>query len=853
MWARAVAAVLFLAAPLAVVAPCHAESAPSPPKVLLLHAYGNYQPSVVAFDGGFRTAVERASLDVYYEYLDSARTPADAAVSLIAAHLREKYQHTRLAAVVAVSDEAVEFLQSHQLFRGVPVVAVTRRTTDLEYGEGTGVVRVWGGPAAADTAELALRLHPGTDRLVVVTGRPEDDPEYDREVLRQLQPYAAQVAITRLTGLPEDQLLDQVARLTRGSVILLGRLAPPTLAMASVPRNMYERIANTAPVPVYSLEDGTIGTGVVGMSSPTPGETGALAGTLVASVARGAAVDNPAIPVLSAATPIVDARQLERWGVQRARLPAGTIVRFDRPGFWTQNWEYVVGSVAVGLLETGLIVALMLQRVRRQRVEDTTDAILRAIPDLMFLQSTDGTYIEHHSVDPSHLLVPPEQFLGRRMQDILPSEMLRVIEPAFRRTATAKEPTTVEYHVEIAGGTRHYEARLVPCASDKVLSVVRDVTDHRRSDRALRDSRAQYELATAAGGVGVWDLDLTRREIYLDPALEALLGYRIADVGTTIDAWKAHVHPDDVPVVASRAQAVVDGQTRVYEGEHRMVQRDGTVRWFLARGTLVESADGQPRMIGTGTDITERKESERALNAVREELSRTARLTALGKFAASIAHEVRQPLTAILANAYAGLNLVKSRAAEGDEVEQALADIVSAAKRADAVIARNRDLFRDRTVQRSRIDLNVTIAHTALLARAQLHDARVVLRVRLAPNLPMVMADTIELQQVLLNLTSNGIESMERVPVQARRLSITSAITAAGAQVRVRDTGVGLSGVDLERLFTMPYTTKPRGTGVGLSICREIIEAHGGHIWAEQNEGQGATFAFSIPFDVSPS
>ena len=177
-----------------------------------------------------------------------------------------------------------------------------------------------------------------------------------------------------------------------------------------------------------------------------------------------------------------------------------------------------------------------------------------------------------------------------------------------------------------------------------------------------------------------------------------------------------------------------------------------------------------------------------------------------------------------------------------------LLDVVTAGQRAEEVIKRNRELFRHHKVEAVAVDINAVIGGAATLVAARLRDNQITLMTSLAEGLPAVMGDRIELQQVLLNLIANAIDAMERVAPESRRIDISSASTSDQfVQVTVTDHGTGLHGVDVERMFMLSYTTKDSGTGVGLSVSRSIVEAHGGKLWAEQHQGSGATFCFTIP------
>jgi PAS domain S-box-containing protein len=525
-----------------------------------------------------------------------------------------------------------------------------------------------------------------------------------------------------------------------------------------------------------------------------------------------------------------------------------SLLNASAPAVWEPYRWYIVAAIVLLVLQGAMIAAMVVQRSRRRDAEARDAAILRALPDMMFLQTRDGVYVDYHTPDDALLLIPPDAFMGRNMRDVLPANVAAHFEEEFRRLVPGQGPLVVEYALPAPEGERQYEAHIVACAGDRILSVVRDITERKRSETALGDSQVRYALATAAGGVGVWDWNIETNEIYTDPLLKVTLGYEDHEIGHRMEDWVRLIHPDDRAIAQERAADHTAGKAAAYEVELRMLHRDGTIRWFLARGSIVRRAGMPVRVVGTSTDITERKKSEQALHEAQTELMRVSRLTSLGEFAASIAHEVSQPLTAIVMNAKTCLRWLAAPSPDVNEIRAALWDVVDAGKRADEVIRRNRELFRHHTVSKAQLDVNQVIRETGVLAATRLHSSEVVLATKLAPSLPRIFADRVELQQVLLNLIMNGIDAMEGVDPGSRRIEIDSSLLNGGVvRVSVRDNGVGLAGVDMTRLFAPSYTTKANGTGVGLSISRSIVEAHGGHLWAEQNPDRGATFAFTLP------
>ena len=310
-------------------------------------------------------------------------------------------------------------------------------------------------------------------------------------------------------------------------------------------------------------------------------------------------------------------------------------------------------------------------------------------------------------------------------------------------------------------------------------------------------------------------------------------------------------HPEDIDEHLGKwRSALATGET--FENEARVRRAaDGDYRWFLIRSLPLRDERGNiVKWYGTMTDIEDRKRAEEALRKAHADLAHITRVTTMGEFAASIAHEVSQPLSAVVTNAQACLHWLAGSAPNVEKACEAVGRIVRDGKRAGEVIAQIRALSRKSGIRKQRVDMNEAIEEILALAQGEVRTRRVALRTDLAARIPPVLGDRVQLQQVVLNLVMNGIEAMGSVQDRPRELVIgTQEGEDDQVVVTVRDTGTGLDPKISEHMFDSFYTTKGEGMGMGLSISRSIVQDHGGRLWATTNEGPGATFWFTLSKD----
>ena len=435
----------------------------------------------------------------------------------------------------------------------------------------------------------------------------------------------------------------------------------------------------------------------------------------------------------------------------------------------------------------------------------------------------------------------------------------------WRSSLVSGEPIEIETRFRRADGEyRWFLARAVPLRDDrgnilKWYEVLTDIEDRKRAEVALRDSEealrrseAWLTQAQRLSRTGSWVYNATAtRYLYWSDESYRIWGFDpLQGMPSRENMWQ-RIHPDDRDRVWEKQQEALR-QKRDLAAEFRIVLPDGTVKHldatthhvFSSLGALVET-------VSSHVDVTERKraqEEHQRLRQLEADLAHMNRLSMMGELAASLAHEVKQPIAAGRNNASAALNFLDKQPPDLGEVREALSCIVGDADRAAQIIDRMRDHIKKAPPRKERFDLNEAVIEVIVLARGEITKNGVSVDTHLAEGELSVEGDRVQLQQVVLNLILNAVEAMGSVQERPRDLLISMGKNQAnGVLVTVRDTGPGIDAEHVELVFEAFYTTKSTGVGMGLSICRSIIEAHGGRLWAEANEPRGVVFQFTLP------
>jgi two-component system sensor kinase FixL len=377
-----------------------------------------------------------------------------------------------------------------------------------------------------------------------------------------------------------------------------------------------------------------------------------------------------------------------------------------------------------------------------------------------------------------------------------------------------------------------------------VLATVVDITERKRAEDALRESNRRLIEAQRIARLGSWEWDFLTNEVKVSEETYRIFGIRSERFTTLVD----FVHPDDrsaMQAAMERARAKPSDKLSL---EYRIVRPDGNVRFVHHEAEIVPAEDmSRVRAVGTIQDITEIREAELETRRLRMQLWHSDRVARTGALTASLAHELNQPLAAILSNAQAGLRFLACEPPDMREIRDILADIVRDDKRAGAVISGLRTMVRRQEAGREKLDLATTLHEMLDLLHSELIECKVEVNANCEPGCT-VMADKAQMQQVLLNLVMNAVDAMRDQPPEQRRLDLALVLTDQHAvRMAVRDCGVGIPQEKLATVFDAFWTTKAQGMGLGLAVCRSIVEAHGGLIWVEANRDRGVTFYFLLP------
>jgi PAS domain S-box-containing protein len=854
----------------------------------------------------------RHPVEINIEFLDLDRFPESAYLDELLSLLRRKYAHRRPDVVIPVFHPAVNFLQKYGevIFPDVPMVFTAELKQFLpNLTMKPNMTGVYAEPAITGNLKLALALKPRTRQVVVVGGTSRLDRIHLSWVREAFAPFANQVEFTYLTDLPIEEIQERVAHLPPHTIIFFATLARDGKGREFPSRDAVNLLAKAANAPIFGFWDTLLGEGIVGGSLISFQEQGRLAGELAVRILNGEKAEN--LPLVLARNPLLfDGRQLQRWGISEDRLPRGSLVRYREQSLWELYGGWIIGFLGLLGLQSVFIGALLVNRAKRRRAEQGLEERLRfeeVLSDLSaaFINfsgdqanqkidtclnevlkslkidrisvmefSEDGKQFKtrHFStasgIPGISLYIPTEklpwfsQNLARgetlmysHLPEDLPAEASH--EKEFCRQEGLK--SIISLPLQVAGsvlGVINFStmrenvdwSRYPVPRLGLVAEIFANALGRQRASESLQEHEQSYRIV--ADFTYDWEYwenpDGSLR--YVSPACERISGRPAEEFLAHPQLFREIIVPEDRKIWDDH-QKEIRQASAPHELQFRLLRPDGGIRWIEHACQPVYGSRGQ--FLGfraSNRDITPRKNTELQEQQHREELAHVMRVATLGELTASLAHEFNQPLNAVLNNAQAALRFLNREQPDFAEVDAALQDIARDGKRASAVIQRLRSFLKPGVMHPEAVDINDVMQEAVSLVQNELLSRRIAMHLDLAPDLPPVRGDRIQLQQVVLNLLLNAMEALKQSATAAPEIHLR---TEQGSQdyitVSLKDNGTGLSADELEKIFEPFWTSKAEGLGLGLSISRSIISAHGGRLWATPNSDTGVTFLFTLP------
>ncbi len=504
-----------------------------------------------------------------------------------------------------------------------------------------------------------------------------------------------------------------------------------------------------------------------------------------------------------------------------------------------------------------------LERLQRYCVHPAAISLLYVLGGLLWLLVGDPLLTAW--LASSALILPPDlprSVLVLAVSGGLLYGLLRVqtqaTQRAFQARDTARNLTTRQQTEEQLRQIRtELEARVQERTAELLAinqALEQQIAARIQVEFALRDSEERFRQLTEHIREVFWVYGLVEERIlYISPTYEEVWGRPIHALHERALDWLEAVHPDDRPHMrTAHANKLESG---FFNEEYRIIRPDGTVRWIWDRGFPVrDDSNHIYRIAGLAEDITARKVAEDQLRRQQVELAKMARLSLAVELASNMAHELNQPLAAIVAYTQACVALLRQDQTDPRELTGTLEEVVHQAMRAGGIIRHLRDLVRKHPSTQTALDLNALIRSVIHYAQLELRQADIALNLELTEPLPAVLADDIQIQLVVLYLLRNAIEAMHQTEIGTRGLTVRTAPTDANTvQATISDTGHGLAAEAAERLFQPFFSTKPGGMGLSLSVSRSIVESQGGQLWATPNPDRGTSFHFTLPRHANPA
>jgi PAS domain S-box-containing protein len=970
----------------------------SPPRILIIYSYHSNVVPYSDVSAAFQTTLVR-NLGHPVEYhevsLELDQFPELPTQSILADFIKQRFKERPLALAVTIGAPAAQFVVHFRdsAFAGTPVVFLSAdpRILKVEPSRENATL-VTQRISPADWVEDILQITPDTNNVVFLFGVSPLERAWANIIRRELQTYSGRIRISVLEGMPFDEMEKRISALPAHSFIHAGLVVRDQAGISYGGHEALRRLHAAANAPVNGIYKSQMGFGIMGGRLYQDKLIGTRGAEAAARILRGEPAASIPSMILQPPSPEYDWRELKRWGIPESRLPAGSTILFRELGFGERYRWWILGAIAFFAIETLLVFALLINRFRRHRAQESLRQseqkfrkLYESMMDAFVAVDMTGRIKEFNPAYGLMLGYTEEELLHRTYQQLTPekwhdyeaniirdqvmsqgystvyekeyrrkdgtvfpvelrtyliqddsgrpaamwaivrdiSERKRAQEMLQRRnryieTILEKAPIGFAIHTvddgvarfvsaryeEIYGVPRgtidshytffdkvwphdaglrekirrrvvadmqsgdasrmHWEQIPVPAATGKIryinavnipvldqnlmVSTVRDVTDQVRAQEALRESENRFRQVTELISDFVWEVDADGLYTYTSPTVERILGYAPEEL-----VGKKHFYDLFAPEVReelkSDALSVFAQRRQFQEFPNVNVDKSGRIVHLETSGRpILDEAGNLLGYRGADTDVTDRRNAEMETQRIRQELALFSRVATMGELTASIAHELNQPLTAILSNAQAALRLIQNEQATPEGLHEIFEDIVSDDQRAAEIIRSLRTLLKKGNDGQEPLLLNDMIRDIFPIVRSDALAKNVSVTLDMGSPARRVKGDRVQLQQVILNLAINAFEAME-ASEGSRELKLKTFRDNEEIVLAVSDSGPGIPADKLAAIFEPFFTTKLTGLGMGLPLCRTIIAAHGGRIWAENNPNGGATFQIALPVE----
>jgi PAS domain S-box-containing protein len=838
----------------------HPAAGDEPKRVLIIHSFGRTAPPFATPSTAFETALTEElgdAVELDEVSLDMARNVQPGVEQHFVQFLVARLSTRLPELVVPIGSPAGRFVVKYRdrLFPRASVIytAMDRRTLPVDALEHNAAF-VGESFDLARSIEDILQIAPDTNHIAVVIGASPLERFWTKTLHEAAQPFEGRVRFTWMDNLSFDEMLRRAASLPRRSFIFLALLLRDASGVAHNQYDALQRLHEVASAPIYGLFQNQLGLGLVGGHLYQVETAGVESARVAVRVLRGEPISKFPPTVIPALSPRYDWRELQRWGISESNLPAGSAVLFRRPTVWQRYGWWIAGILCIGLIQAVLIAQLGVSLARRRRTERAlreSESRFRTVADfapvLIWMAGVDKRCTFFNK--------PWLEFTGRTVEQEVGDGWVEGVHPddvtqclkGYVESFDARRPFMLHYRLRRHDGEYRWIAdHGVPRydatgAFAGYIGSGSDVTERLRAE-----ARFRQVLEAAPNAMIMVNRD--GRITLINVQTERLFGYRRDELlGQPIEVliperFRAR-HSELRTPFADAPQARMMGAGRNLFGR----RKDGSEMPVEIGLNPIPTEDGL-LFVASVVDITERRRAATETQNLRDELAHMSRVATVGELTAAIIHELSQPLSAITANAKAGLRLTGVSGEDGATVREILSDIVADNRRASQVIENMRTLFRKRADERQLLSLNGLINDMAsvLVTDALLHDMSVTLE--LASELPLVSGNRVQLQQVILNLVMNAFDAMSENTGGPRSVVVrTRSLEGRAVQVEVADAGPGIASAVLTSIFEPFVTTKTSGMGIGLSVSRSIVTAHDGKIWAENNANRGATVYVVLP------